>query len=406
MSRLEELIAELCPDGVEYKKLGEIATITRGGNFQKKAFQDSGVPCIHYGQIYTKYNLFADQTISFIDKQTAEKQKFAEPGDIVMAVTSENVDDVCKCVAWLGSEKIAVSGHTAIIHHKLDPKYLVYYFHSIHFQKQKNKLAHGTKVIEVTPDHLTSISVPVPPLEVQREIVRVLDHFTLLSAELSAELKARKQQFDYYRDVILHSEQAIEYALSEICEIIDCPHSSPKWKDEGIPVIRNFNLVNGQIDTSRLFYVDEEEYRARTKRVEPKEGDILFSREAPIGNVGIVPAGFRCCQGQRVVLLRPNNQLVAPRYLLHYLQCDMVRSQISGIEGKGATVSNFNLADLRRLKLHIPEKQVQLLAVQQLDVFNKVCNDIQQGLPAEIQLRKQQYEHYRNQLLSFKEVSR
>jgi type I restriction enzyme S subunit len=137
-----------------------------------------------------------------------------------MAVTSENVDDVCKCVAWLGSEKIAVSGHTAIIHHKMEPKFLAYYFHSIHFQKQKNKLAHGTKVIEVTPDHLTSISVPVPPLEVQREIVRVLDHFTLLSAELSAELKARKQQYEYYRSRLLDFDYKVDLrTLGDTCEM-------------------------------------------------------------------------------------------------------------------------------------------------------------------------------------------
>ena len=154
MSRLDELIAELCPDGVEYKPLSEIATITRGGSLQKKDFTESGVPCIHYGQIYTKYGLFTDKTFTFVSEATALHQKKAVTGDIVMAVTSENIEDVCKCVVWLGEENVAVSGHTAIIHHNQDAKYLAYYFHSSMFFAQKAKLAHGTKVIEVTPDKL------------------------------------------------------------------------------------------------------------------------------------------------------------------------------------------------------------------------------------------------------------
>ena len=121
-----------------------------------------------------------------------------------MAVTSENIEDVCKCVVWLGEKEVAVSGHTAIIHHNQDAKYLAYYFHSSMFFSQKVKLAHGTKVIEVTPDKLNGVRVPVPPLEVQREIVRVLDNFTFLSAELSAELSARRKQYEYYSQKLLN----------------------------------------------------------------------------------------------------------------------------------------------------------------------------------------------------------
>ena len=120
MSRLDELIQELCPNGVEEKRLGDIATVSRGGNFQKKDYVEDGVPCIHYGQIYTQYGLFIDKTISFISKEKAKKQKFAVKNDVVMAVTSENIDDVCKCVAWLGDEAVAISGHTAIIHHTIN----------------------------------------------------------------------------------------------------------------------------------------------------------------------------------------------------------------------------------------------------------------------------------------------
>lgn len=203
MSHLQKLIEELCPDGVEYKKLGEVATVSRGGNLQKKDFQENGIPCIHYGQIYTQYGLFADHTFTFISEEKAAKQKMASKNDVIMAVTSENIEDVCKCLAWLGDEDVAVSGHTAIIHHELNPKYLVYYLHTQHFFSQKRKLAHGTKVIEVTPSKLNDIVLPVPPMEVQREIVRILDNFTALTAELTAELEYRKKQYEFYRDQLL-----------------------------------------------------------------------------------------------------------------------------------------------------------------------------------------------------------
>lgn len=116
-------------DDVPLVTLGEIAAIVRGGNFQKKDFTETGVPCIHYGQIYTKYGLSATETITFINEIVAKKSKFASKNDIVMAVTSENIEDVCKCVVWLGEDDAAISGHTAIIKHNQNSKFLAYYFH-------------------------------------------------------------------------------------------------------------------------------------------------------------------------------------------------------------------------------------------------------------------------------------
>ena len=200
MNKIEEIIERLCPDGVEYKALREVGSVTRGGNFQKKDFVEEGSPCIHYGQIYTMYGLHADKTFSFVNHEVWAKSKKAQPGDVIMAVTSENIEDVCKCVTWLGSEEVAISGHTAIIHHELNPKYLTYFFRSSAFEPHKRMLAHGTKVIEVTPDKLLDVRIPVPPMEIQEEIVRLLDSFGELEAELEAELKAHRAQYAYYRD--------------------------------------------------------------------------------------------------------------------------------------------------------------------------------------------------------------
>ena len=136
----------------------------------------------------------------------------ASTNDIIMAVTSENIEDVCKCVVWLGNEDIAVSGHTAIIHHDQNAKYLSYYFHTSMFFEQKKKYAHGTKVIEVTPNKLEDTIIPIPTLEDQAMIVNILDKFhslaTDISAGLPAEIEARKKQYEYYRDKLLSFKEA------------------------------------------------------------------------------------------------------------------------------------------------------------------------------------------------------
>ncbi|WP_278887244.1 restriction endonuclease subunit S [Faecalimonas umbilicata] len=188
-------------------KLDDIATIVRGGNFQKKDFVEEGKPCIHYGQMYTHFGIAANKTITFVSDEVFAKSKTAKPGDIVMAVTSENVEDVCSCTAWLGDEEIAISGHTAIISHNQNAKYLSYYFHTAMFFNQKKKLAHGTKVIEVTPSKLGDIEIFLPTIEEQERIVGILDRFDSLCNSIAegipAEIDARQKQYEYYRDKLL-----------------------------------------------------------------------------------------------------------------------------------------------------------------------------------------------------------
>ena len=294
MSNLEELIERLCPDGVEYKTLGDVATISRGGNFQKKDFTEQGKPCIHYGQIYTRYGLFTDNTLTFINDECFAKQKYAEPNDIIMAVTSENIEDICKCVAWLGTEKVAVSGHSAIIHHSLDPKYLAYFFHSQHFFNQKRRLAHGTKVMEVTPDTLKSIQLPVPPLEVQREIVRILDNFTFLTTELAAELAARQKQYEYYREYLFENHISdVEWKrLDELFPFIrngfvGTIKSFFTNEIDGIRYLEGTNIHDGVISDNEVLYVTKEFHEKHIKN-QLKADDILMVQSGHIGECAVV----------------------------------------------------------------------------------------------------------------------
>ena len=405
MSKLDELIAELCPDGVEYKPLSEIATITRGGSLQKKDFTESGVPCIHYGQIYTKYGLFTDKTFTFVSETTALRQKKAVTGDIVMAVTSENIEDVCKCVVWLGEGDVAVSGHTAIIHHNQDAKYLAYYFHSSMFFAQKAKLAHGTKVIEVTPDKLNGVIVPVPPLEVQREIVRVLDNFTFLSAELSAELSARRKQYEYYLDYLLTNAQPTQVVkLKDICRFYngDRGKNYPKVSEmvsEGIPFV-NAGDVNGRVDYDRCNKITQEKYESMGgAKLLP--GDILYCLRGSTGKNGIYERTGGTVASSLVAIRA--NERVNYKYLYYLLNSSMEKRQRIRSD-TGAAQPNLSAQNVGEFEFPLPSLQEQERIVSILDIFEGISADMRIGLPAEIEARTKQYEYYRDKLLTFKEL--
>ena len=388
MSKLKELIAELCPNGVEYKTLGEVATITRGGSFQKKDFKEQGYPCIHYGQIYTKYGLFVEKTITYLTEDCAEKQKKASKNDVIMAVTSENIEDVCKCVAWLGDADVAVSGHTAIIHHTLNAKYLVYYLHTNDFFKQKRKLAHGTKVIEVTPDTLKSVRLPVPPLPVQEEIVRILDSFT----SLTAELQARQKQYEYYRDQLLtfdvHGGGTSEVqwkTIGEICRIYaggDAPKSrmsKEKSEQYTVPIISNGvgkNAIYGYTDEAKV---------TETAVTVAARGTIGYAEYRDYPYYPII----------RLITLIPiATDELNPKYLYYCLQGRQYSVPITGIPQLTAPM-------IRQVEIPIPKLEIQKKIVHVLDNFDAICSDLNIGLPAEIEARQKQYEYYRDALLSF-----
>ena len=188
-------------------RLGDIGNIVRGNGLQKKDFTENGVGCIHYGQIYTKYGMVAEKTISFVKESLAEKLRKVEKGDIIFAVTSENIEDLCKCVVWLGEKEIVTGGHTAILKHNQNSKFLAYYFQTEAFHSQKRKLATGTKVMDITATKLEEILIPLPSLEEQQRIVDILDRFNKLCngilEGLPAEIEARRKQYEYYREKLL-----------------------------------------------------------------------------------------------------------------------------------------------------------------------------------------------------------
>jgi len=204
-----EQLFNLNEETVDYLCLGDetVGKFTRGSGLQKKDFTNTGVGCIHYGQIYTYYGTYTDKTKTFVSEEFAQKARKAKCGDLIIATTSENDEDVCKAVAWLGCEEIVISSDACFYAHNLQPKYVAYFFKTERFQKQKRPLINGTKVRRVNVDNLARIKIPIPTLTEQQRIVDILDRFDTICNDISrglpAEIKARQQQYEYYRDKLL-----------------------------------------------------------------------------------------------------------------------------------------------------------------------------------------------------------
>lgn len=193
-------------ESVEWKTLGELGAVVRGNGLQKSDFSEEGVGCVHYGQIYTRLGFSIDKTLTFVPEDLAEKLTQVEPGNLIIACTSENVEDVCKSVVWLGSETIVTGGHACVFKHNENPKYVGYCFLTNNFFDQKQKYAYGAKVIDIRTEKLALIKIPIPSKERQQEIVSTLDTFESLISNIKQELDARKKQYEYYREKLLTFE--------------------------------------------------------------------------------------------------------------------------------------------------------------------------------------------------------
>lgn len=392
MSKINELIQTLCPDGVEYKKLGEVATISRGNGFQKKDFVEEGRPCIHYGQIfmhYSKIGIATSETLTCIDNDKYEKNAKALPNDIVMAVTSENVEDVCKCVVWEGDEPVAVSLHTAIFHTEMNSKFLAYWFGSSDFYVQKVRLAHGTKVIEVTPAAMVDIVLPVPPLPVQEEIVRILDEYTELEAELEAklseEIKLKQKQYEVYRARLLNDDSYDGYTLPEISENCDSQRK-PITSSQRVSGSTPYYGASGIVD-----YVDDYIFDGEYLLIS-EDGANLLARSTPIAF---------SISGKTWV----NNHAHILKFESYYTQ-KWVEYYFNSIDLSlyitGGAQPKLNQKNLNKIVIPVPSPTEQERIVKILDKYDTYTRDMISTLNTELESRKKQYAYYRDQLLTFK----
>ena len=193
-------------EGVEMNTLGELGKFVRGSGIQKSDFIEDGKPCIHYGQIHTKYSLSTTKAISMIDENLYNRCKKASKGDVILATTSEDAEGCAKPVAWLGDEDVAISGDAYIYQHNQNGKFMALQFTTNRFMQFKVRNVTGAKVIRISGDSMAKYEFPLPNMETQSRIVSILDTFEASITNLEAQLREREKQYEYYRNKLLTFE--------------------------------------------------------------------------------------------------------------------------------------------------------------------------------------------------------
>ena len=407
MSRLAELIKELCPDGVEYRALGDVGVFVRGGGLQKADFVETGMPCVHYGQIHTRFGISVSEAVTFVSEAQFARLKHADYGDLLIATTSEDDEAVGKATAWLGDGEVAISGDMFYYRHNLEPKYVSYFFASSSFQDQKRPYLTGAKVRRIADKGLSRIQIPVPPLEVQREIVRILDQFTTLEAELEAELEARRTQYEHYRNHLLSYESLAARGQVEMVKLGDIatrvvtgvtPQASNSryYQDGSNPWIRTQDVNFNRISAASEFVTDNAIDDLPLKWVKANSVIVAISG-ASAGRSAIL--GIDAVTNQHCCNLEIDSNRADYRYVYYSLAARY--TELRGL-GRGAR-GDLNVSIIKSFEIPVPSMEEQRRIADLLDHFDALVNDISSGLPAEIAARRAQYEHYRDRLLSFPE---
>ena len=390
MSKLDKLIHELCPNGVEYIPIINLAEIGTGSHNTNEELDDGKYPFFVRSQTPRRLN-----TYDFDEKA------------IITAGDGVGVGKVFHYIEG----KYALHQRAYRIHvtsDKLEPKYLLHYMKAS-FLSYMEMNAVNSSVTSVRKPMLEKYRIPVPPLEIQYEIIRILDSFAAISSELNAELgkelTARKKQYNYYRDTLLSFDNTVKKVkLKDIA--VDIYRGAGIKREEvtetGIPCVRYgeiYTTYNTWFDAcvshTKLEYVSNPKYF--------EHGDILFaitgeSVEDIAKSVAYI-GNEKCLAGGDIVVLKHNQE---PRYLAHVLSTYESRQQKSRGKIKSKVVHS-SVPAIEDIEIPLPSIEVQRRYADVLDYFEKICNDLNIGLPAEIEARKKQYEYYRDVLLTFAE---
>ena len=411
MSKLEELTKELCPNGVEYKTLGELGEFSGGiTGKSKNDFIEGNSKFITYMNVYKNLKLNLDVTDK-VKIGINENQRTLKYGDILFTGSSETPDEcgISSVLADETDEKLYLNSFCICYRFNnpelFNPEFTKYLFRSKELRKQIGKTASGVTRFNVSKEKMKKVQIPIIPLEIQNEIVRILDNFTELEEELEEELEARRKQYEYYRDSLLFENKKSEMkTLNEIGTFERgrrFVHADDR--DEGTPCIHYGELYTYYgISATQVKTHINPELTTKFRYAEKNDVVIVAAGENKIDiGVGVAWLGDEKVAIHDACYIFHHEQ--NPKYIAYLLRTYNYHLQIKKYvaEGKICAISADGLG---KAKLPFPPIEEQNRIVKILDRFEALCNDITSGLPAEIDARKKQYEYYRDKLLSFKKM--
>lgn len=401
MSRIDDLIRDLCPDGVEYKPLGEVGRLLGGLTGKTKAdFVDGTARYVSYKNVYS--NLEVDVTADdFVRISDSETQNALQIGDILFTGSSENREEVglTSVITSLPPEPLYLNSFCICFRpteiFTLLPEFAKHLFRSGAIRHQVIKTATGVTRINISRKNLAKIQVPLPPVEVQQEIARTLDKFTELEAALEAELEARQQQYSHYLNHLFASNASTHMrTLRDVGPVRMCKRILKKQTSQqgDIPFykIRTFGGTADAYISRRLYDEYKETYPF------PRPESILISAAGTIGRAVPYDGRDAYFQDSNIVWIENDETLVLNRYLFFFYK-------IVNWKTDGGTIKRLYNDQLLNTSIPVPPLSEQRRIVNYLDKFDALTSNPTSGLPAEIEARRKQYEYYRDRLLTFPE---
>ena len=390
MSRLDELIQEYCPDGVEFKPIKEVYQRLKGTPITAAKMKE-----IENAEGDVRIFAGGKTVIDAFEEDIPKANITRVPAVLVQ---SRGVIDA----VYYEKPFTFKSEMWAYTHENKTAVKFLYYVLKNNMPKFREAASGMGSLPQISLKVTEDFEVPVPPLEVQGEIVRILDNFTELTAELTVELTARQKQYEYYRNHLLTFDDTVKQVrLGDICSVITKGTTPKNYTKPGISFIKTEAFDGTKIVPEKLSYVDEETHTTFLRRSILEENDILVTiAGATIGKCVIVPKEIlpaNTNQALAIIRLEKGN---SPKYVMYLLQSDLMKRYMQK-NIKGSAQPNLNLKQLNDFIIPLPPLSIQERLVHVLDNFEAICSDLNIGLPAEIGARQKQYEYYRDKLLNF-----
>lgn len=416
------------PESWEWVRVGEIGSLTRGSGIKRTEVIEDGYPCIRYGELYTTYRTKFEKTVSFVTKELFDKCHKIHTGDVAMTLTGENKTDIAMAVTYEGKDTIAMGGDmTCWSHHMMNPLYLVYFINSPYAISCKRNLATGDIIIHISNDKLATILMPVPPLEEQHRIVAKIEEIlpyidkydkaytkletfnkkfpedmkkSILQMAMQGKLVEQRPEEgtadELYEQICVFNCNEYKYKdlslnynamdmsipdswkfveLNSILSFVDYRGKTPNKIDKGVFLITASNIKSGYMNYTRKEYISEDEYLRRQSRGITERGDLLFTTEAPMGNVAICDLEKSSC-GQRIITFKEYcNNTVNLKLMMYFILAPQFQQQLKD-NCTGTTAKGIKAEKLKHFLIPLPPLEEQHRIVAKIEELLPYCDQL------------------------------